>query len=144
MAKRNARSAADLDEFQMERIFDKNELNQQIFDELGELVGSAINGRNVCIFAYGQTGSGKTHTMTFPWNEKVKPDGDVDTGIIPRAVELISQSMQERQGAWKFTVTGKYVEIYAEKVYDLLRENAKNAPEVPVKYGKTTRNGKPY
>ncbi|KAI1855373.1 hypothetical protein JX266_000238 [Neoarthrinium moseri] len=143
MAKRNARNATEVDEFEMERIFDKDETNKQIFDEVAQLVGSAINGRNVCIFAYGQTGSGKSHTMTYPWNEKALPDGEVDLGIIPRAVDMISNSMKERQDMWKFSVSGKYIEIYAEKVYDLLRDSAKNAPDVPVRYGKETKNGKP-
>lgn len=142
MAKRNARKEGEIDEYEMERVFEKNELNEHIFEEVGQLVGSAINGRNVCIFAYGQTGSGKTHTMNYPWNERVMPEGDVDMGIIPRAVELVSRWMNERQGVWSYEVTGKYIEIYAEKVFDLLRDNAKNAPEVPIKFNKENRNGK--
>ncbi|ETS74093.1 hypothetical protein PFICI_13959 [Pestalotiopsis fici W106-1] len=139
MPKRMARTAADIETFQMERVFDESDRNEDIFDEVGQLVMSAINGRNVCIFAYGQTGSGKTHTMNFPWNEKNAPedDEDVDFGIIPRSVDMISEFMRENEGIWRLSVSGKYIEIYAEKVYDLLREGRGGAPsEVAVKYAK--------
>lgn len=138
MPKRTARTAADVDQFQMERVFDGGDANAHIFDEVGQLVMSAVNGRNVCIFAYGQTGSGKTHTMNFPWDEKNAPgDGeDVDYGIIPRSVAMISEFMRENEGIWRLAVSGRYVEIYAEKVYDLLREGGSSQKEVNVRFAK--------
>lgn len=138
MPKRTARTAADVDQFQMERVFDRGDANAHIFDEVGQLVMSAVNGRNVCIFAYGQTGSGKTHTMNFPWNEKNAPADaeDVDYGIIPRSVEMISEFMRENEGIWRLAVSGRYVEIYAEKVYDLLRESGSPQKEVNVRFAK--------
>jgi len=54
---------------------------EEVFSELAQLIQSAIDGKNVCVFAYGQTGSGKTHTME-------GGDGD-DEGVIPRSVNLI-------------------------------------------------------
>ena len=36
----------------------------QVFSDLGtEVLQSAQDGYNACVFAYGQTGSGKTYTM---------------------------------------------------------------------------------
>ena len=40
---------------------------EYIFERLGvEIVKTAFEGYNACIFAYGQTSSGKTHTMEVP------------------------------------------------------------------------------
>lgn len=65
-----------------------------MFDEISQLVQSALDGYKVCIFAYGQTGSGKTHTMLG------SPD---DRGMIPRAMDQIfaSSAAMETRG-WTF------------------------------------------
>uniref|UniRef100_A0AAY5EGP1 Kinesin motor domain-containing protein n=1 Tax=Electrophorus electricus TaxID=8005 RepID=A0AAY5EGP1_ELEEL len=47
-------------EFQFDRIFSMDSTQEEVFQEL---IQSAMDGFNVCIFAYGQTGSGKTFTM---------------------------------------------------------------------------------
>lgn len=68
--------------FNFEQIFDMKENQENIFNELAQLIQSAVDGKNVCIFAYGQTGSGKTYTMQGGDTKDTK-------GIIPRSVELI-------------------------------------------------------
>eukprot|EP01062_Namystynia_karyoxenos_P027732 TRINITY_DN211_c1_g4_i3.p1 TRINITY_DN211_c1_g4~~TRINITY_DN211_c1_g4_i3.p1 ORF type:complete len:1099 (+),score=419.49 TRINITY_DN211_c1_g4_i3:82-3378(+) len=77
-------------------------------------VDHAFVGYNTCIFAYGQTGSGKTHTML---------GNDADPGIAPRLVELLFQRIKachEAGERTKFTVSICFMEIYNEKVMDLM------------------------
>ena len=95
--------------FAFDRVFHPGSQNPDVFDEISQLVQSALDGYNVCIFCYGQTGSGKTYTMSSP------------DGMIPRAVNQIydtAQSLEEK--GWKYTMEGSFVEVYNENLNDLL------------------------
>ena len=65
--------------------------------------------------AYGQTSSGKTFTM-------MGDDMSVDSrrGIIPRMVDTVFEKINEASQHIEFTVKVAYMEIYMEKVRDLL------------------------
>ncbi|XP_058254155.1 kinesin-like protein KIF13B isoform X3 [Hemibagrus wyckioides] len=84
-----------------------------VFQCLGEsLLHNAFQGYNACIFAYGQTGSGKSYTMM----------GSADQpGLIPRLCSsLFERTVQHQREEESFTVEVSYMEIYNEKVRDLL------------------------
>ncbi|KAJ5739988.1 hypothetical protein N7533_012772 [Penicillium manginii] len=95
--------------FSFDRVFGPRTQNGEVFDEISQLVQSALDGYNVCIFCYGQTGSGKTHTMSS------------QDGMIPRAVHQIYETAQglEEKG-WRYTMAGNFVEVYNENLNDLL------------------------
>uniref|UniRef100_A0A8C1EEX7 Kinesin-like protein KIF16B n=1 Tax=Cyprinus carpio carpio TaxID=630221 RepID=A0A8C1EEX7_CYPCA len=88
---------------------------EKVFRDLGtDVLKAAFEGYNACIFAYGQTGSGKSHTM-------MGIPGDV--GLIPRICEgLFSRiSGMTRRDEASFRTEVSYLEIYNERVRDLLR-----------------------
>ncbi|KAL4941290.1 hypothetical protein BDV06DRAFT_5437 [Aspergillus oleicola] len=95
--------------FSYDHVFGPLAQNSDVFDEISQLVQSALDGYNVCIFCYGQTGSGKTHTMS-----------SLD-GMIPRAVHQIWETATglEEKG-WRYTMQGNFVEVYNENLNDLL------------------------
>lgn len=95
--------------FAFDHVFTPESLNADVFGEISQLVQSALDGYNVCIFCYGQTGSGKTYTMS------------ADDGMIPRAVRQIydtAKSLEEK--GWKYSMEGSFVEVYNENLNDLL------------------------
>ncbi|KAI8482621.1 stAR- lipid transfer, partial [Branchiostoma belcheri] len=86
---------------------------QQIFQDLGtDVLASAFEGYNACVFAYGQTGTGKTYTMM----------GDTDRlGLIPRISEGLFSRIDDHVGERvTFKTEVSYLEIYNERVRDLL------------------------
>ncbi|KAG7725456.1 hypothetical protein KL933_004022 [Ogataea haglerorum] len=108
-----SKSAPKNYKFGFDKVFGMDSTNSEIFDEISQLVQSALDGYNVCIFAYGQTGSGKTFTMS-----------SVTDGIIPRAVDLIFQrSRSAKENGWEFSITGQFLEIYNENINDLMTES---------------------
>ena len=86
-----------------------------VYLQLGSpLVDHAFNGFNSCLFAYGQTGSGKTFSMM---------GNDSDPGIIPRLCTELFERKRKREIAKptsKWEITVGYIEVYNEKVSDLL------------------------
>ena len=95
--------------FSFDRVFGPTTSNSDIFDDISQLVQSALDGYNVCIFCYGQTGSGKTYTMS------------AADGMIPRATSQIYDSAKVLEGkGWTYKMEGSFVEVYNENLNDLL------------------------
>ncbi|XP_047659232.1 kinesin-like protein KIF16B [Tachysurus fulvidraco] len=88
---------------------------EKVFKDLGsDVLKAAFEGYNACIFAYGQTGSGKSYTM-------MGNQGDV--GLIPRICEGLFTRItgMTRRDEASFRTEVSYLEIYNERVRDLLR-----------------------
>ncbi|XP_047021111.1 kinesin-like protein KIF13A isoform X1 [Helicoverpa zea] len=87
-----------------------------VFECLGrDILDNAFDGYNACIFAYGQTGSGKSYTM-------MGSPGADEGGIIPRLCDSLFERIKVQQSppALTYKVEVSYMEIYNERVHDLL------------------------
>lgn len=98
---------------------------KDIFDfSIKHTVDDILNGYNGTVFAYGQTGAGKSFTMMGA--------GDIENedtrGIIPRIVAQIFESILVSPGNIEYTVRVSYMEIYMERIRDLLNPANDNLP----------------
>ncbi|KAL5548234.1 hypothetical protein UlMin_003465 [Ulmus minor] len=110
--------------FTFDKVFVPDASQEVVFEEISQLVQSALDGYKVSIFAYGQTGSGKTYTMMG------KPGQPEQKGLIPRSLEQIFRTRQAllAQG-WKYEMQVSMLEIYNETIRDLLSTNRSSSIE---------------
>ncbi|KAI1882711.1 hypothetical protein AGOR_G00237720 [Albula goreensis] len=100
---------------------------QMVYRDIGEeMLLHAFEGYNVCIFAYGQTGAGKSYTM-MGRQEKDQQ------GIIPLMCEDLFTKINDgsNDNSMSYSVEVSYMEIYCERVRDLL--NPKNKGNLRVR-----------
>ncbi|XP_024082075.1 kinesin-like protein unc-104 isoform X5 [Cimex lectularius] len=98
-----------------------------VYKDIGEeMLEHAFEGYNVCIFAYGQTGAGKSYTMMG------RQDEDGQEGIIPQICkDLFDRIRNTTSEDLRYSVEVSYMEIYCERVRDLL--NPKNKGNLRVR-----------
>ncbi|KAF8559592.1 kinesin heavy chain [Imleria badia] len=116
MRNSQAVSGPEKDGFTLDRVFPMGSKQHEVFDYgVKDIVKDVLDGYNGTVFAYGQTGSGKTFTMM---------GADIDSeelkGIIPRITEQIFQSIVESDAHLEYMVKVSYMEIYLERIRDLL------------------------
>ncbi|XP_077075281.1 kinesin-like protein KIF1B isoform X26 [Siphateles boraxobius] len=97
-----------------------------VYNDIGkEMLQHAFEGYNVCIFAYGQTGAGKSYTMMGKQEEGQE-------GIIPLLCEDLFEKINDNNNEEiSYSVEVAYMEIYCERVRDLL--NPKNKGNLRVR-----------
>ena len=129
--------------FHFDKVFPPTSTQAAVFDEISQLVQSALDGYNTCIFAYGQTGSGKTYTMEGPEADVLCPENE---GMISRAVkQIFATSRKLREKGWEYEMHASFLEIYNETIRDLLDTKNGDTKKCEVKHdqetGKTSVSG---
>ncbi|CAK70065.1 unnamed protein product (macronuclear) [Paramecium tetraurelia] len=112
----------DKQDFTFDRIFGPDSEQADVFEEVGRpILDSVMNGYNGTIFAYGQTSSGKTFTMEGPDNPNERTKG-----LIPRVMTELFDVVNGKSDDLIYIVKVSFLEIYNEKIMDLLDTNKTN------------------
>lgn len=105
-----------------------------VFEQSGmyNIVKNVVNGYHGTVFAYGQTGSGKTFTMEGYKYRSVDGkapsaifEGGENEGLVPRSIKTLFDLIRQQSnlGKKRFTVYCSYMQVYKEKIYDLLNKS---------------------
>mmetsp|Transcript_4010 Transcript_4010/g.10341 ORF Transcript_4010/g.10341 Transcript_4010/m.10341 type:complete len:700 (-) Transcript_4010:21-2120(-) len=102
--------------FVFDRVFRWDANQKEVYEYAAKpVINSVLRGFNGTVFAYGQTSSGKTYTMEGP-----DIDDKVYQGVIPRMVWSIFDGIYHADEHIEFLVKVSIVEIYNERIRDLL------------------------
>ncbi|KAF2368739.1 Kinesin motor domain [Trinorchestia longiramus] len=122
-------------------VFEMESLQADILEHSGitRILDMALDGFSCTVFCYGQTGSGKTHTLTGPPHLfENQPDMcSEEHGLIFRSFVYLFNQLEARPQQ-EFTIKASYLEIYNEKVIDLLNIGTNNKP-LQVRWSKKRR-----
>lgn len=127
--------------FEFDYIFSETAQQEEVYEIVGKpLVEEVLKGYNATVFAYGQTSSGKTTTMTGYSHvaEGIDDTADIlsrddvvlwkhpkDMGVVPRLIKDLFNSIKMKKDH-EFSIQVSYVEIYLEKIRDLLNPSRDN------------------
>ncbi len=124
-------------EFTFDEILPESTTQEELYVKTAKpLVTEVLKGFNCTMMAYGQTGSGKSYSMTG------RLDDSNSEGIIPRMIHDLFAEIEERSDHAVFTIQCSYVEIYLERVRDLLNpqlDNLKLREVVSKKFSKSKK-----
>mmetsp|Transcript_525 Transcript_525/g.1387 ORF Transcript_525/g.1387 Transcript_525/m.1387 type:complete len:912 (-) Transcript_525:8-2743(-) len=113
-------------QFNFDKCFPPVISQYEVFQFVAEpILKDVFRGYNGTLFVYGQTGSGKTHTMMGPDGGKGMEDPEMK-GIVPRIVMDIFSAVAEADENLEFMVKVSFLEIYMEKIRDLLDVSRNN------------------
>ncbi|KAH3679005.1 hypothetical protein WICPIJ_008746 [Wickerhamomyces pijperi] len=118
----------EIGEFKFDHVFGPDSSNEQVYqDTVQNLIQQLMEGYNATVFAYGMTGSGKTYSMS---GTKEEP------GVIPLSIkEIFTKISDSDPSQWKYDLKVSYLEIYNERIYDLLNPSTlkTGSPELKIR-----------
>ncbi|KAJ5475068.1 Kinesin-like protein KIN-7Dchloroplastic [Penicillium diatomitis] len=109
-------------DYHYDNVFTPQENNAKVYDAAAKrLVRRVMEGYHGTVFAYGMTGTGKTFSMQ---GTATSP------GVIPLAITDIFSFIRETPHR-EFLLRVSYLEIYNEKIHDLLSTSVTNGVAAP-------------
>lgn len=115
-----------------DNVFSPHDGNARVYDNAAKrLVRRVMEGYNGTVFAYGMTGTGKTFSMQGTANQP---------GTIPLAITDIFSYIRENPDR-EFLLRVSYLEIYNEKIFDLLNASTPGTQQEEIKLREDSKRG---
>jgi centromeric protein E len=116
----------------LDNVFSPHDGNARVYDNAAKrLVRRVMEGYNGTVFAYGMTGTGKTFSMQGTANQP---------GTIPLAITDIFSYIRENPER-EFLLRVSYLEIYNEKIFDLLNQSTPGTQQEEIKLREDSKRG---
>ncbi|XP_029462848.1 kinesin-like protein KIF22 [Rhinatrema bivittatum] len=121
----NWRNQLETMQYQFDAFYGEDSTQKEVYTgSIQPILTHLLNGQNASVFAYGPTGAGKTHTML---------GSPEQPGVIPRAVLALFRMTQAESSSRNYeqcdiSISMSYLEIYQEKVLDLLEPKNQDLP----------------
>ncbi|MCJ1292044.1 hypothetical protein MMC34_003594 [Xylographa carneopallida] len=119
-------------DYYYDNVFATHDGNERVYDATAKrLVRQVMEGYHGTVFAYGMTGTGKTFSMK---------GLTTSPGIIPRAITDIFSYIRETPHR-EYLLRVSYLEIYNEKIHDLLCAVDTANPQEEIKLREDKKRG---
>ncbi|KAF2158884.1 hypothetical protein M409DRAFT_30670 [Zasmidium cellare ATCC 36951] len=119
-------------DYRYDNVFSPHDNNSRVYDNAAKrLVRRVMEGYHGTVFAYGMTGTGKTFSMQGTANSP---------GVIPLAITDIFSYIRENPSR-EFLLRVSYLEIYNEKIYDLLSQSTPGVQQEEIKLREDSKRG---
>ncbi|DBA00748.1 TPA: hypothetical protein N0F65_001219 [Lagenidium giganteum] len=101
-------------------VFCGHASQKSVFDSVKDCVDGLLAGYDCSVFAYGQTGTGKTYTMSGLESDNAGSGEEMhrDVGVVPRCIDKLFTDIAADSAV--FSIYCSFIEIYNEKIYDIL------------------------
>ncbi|CCG80808.1 putative Kinesin family protein [Taphrina deformans PYCC 5710] len=110
--------------FSFDHVFKEDDSNGDVYNQsVKRLVNAVADGFHGTVFAYGMTGTGKTYSMQGTQSEP---------GVIPLAVRDLLRTTS-RMCDKRYTLKVSYLEIYNERIRDLLNDSLEDTDEIKIR-----------
>ncbi|KAI0107602.1 P-loop containing nucleoside triphosphate hydrolase protein [Nemania sp. FL0031] len=110
----NESQKTDNRDFDFQRVFGNGESNQEVFEQVKDFAKSAALGNSASIMAYGATGTGKSYLFL------------AEDGLVLSYIRFLFQLADEERNYNKYDISISAIEIYLNKIYDLLQAPVAN------------------
>ena len=150
-----SKDASSWQGFKFDGVLDGRATQSDLMSHFDDIINGVLDGVSCTAFAYGQTASGKSYSLIgkgfddvfqskLPWNQArsdIYSQRD-SWGVIPRSIhELFAKLESDQNSILSFTVRCSFMQIYNDKVFDLLASSKSNNTSLPIREDSTALGG---